>query len=602
MGVELPQYRSTSDKSCSYALNEFIDDPSVLDKRIMELQTVENTLLFRGMNDARYKMYASSQRHWIQKTQWVSAMKKSGYYDFIEEIIRRTDKLNEVQKYMQSQSLVSNDMFLMALMQHFGAPSPMIDFSESLLTSLSFALDNAKPSSGTNDLGNYISLYYVNRNFDWVQSTVQSVVQSSGSSIDQLVREHKKKYPNEQFDVKETLEDIEHLLYRQFRLDSEQSDITFIPLGGPSLGRVKVNIPILNFSCDYEIINDRIVKQQGMFFMNNTESEPLVELMNKITKQKMFCCLNIHKDLIPYIIDKYLTPKSINHTTVYDDDNPQVKSLEKSIKGLLPQLAILVLSCDKYSDLWDDFFNLKERFWSDCPYPCYLATDTLDYQRDGVKLIHFGNIRTWSICARKALEQIEEPYVALFLEDAFIYKKIDTSIVASNLHFCIDHKSDFLTMERNRMPKNKSKIEQMAPHIWRIDCHQKYGIDTSAAIWDKNFFCRALEKSDCNAWEFEVNYCREAETEVGLQGEIFFDDRQPFNISPVEVVRIGKLTPDAIKFYKKLGYDIDTSKREMISPLKMKLYNLKVFLKYGTSIPNAPIKFLAKVLGFKFYS
>ena len=40
------------------------------------------------------------------------------------------------------------------------------------------------------------------------------------------------------------------------------------------------------------------------------------------------------------------------------------------------KLAILMLSCDKYSDLWDDFFNLKERFWPDCPYHCYLATDT----------------------------------------------------------------------------------------------------------------------------------------------------------------------------------------------------------------------------------
>lgn len=264
-------------------------------------------------------------------------------------------------------------------------------------------------------------------------------------------------------------------------------------------------------------------------------------------------------------------------------------------------LAILVLSCDKYSDLWDDFFNLKERFWSDCPYPCYLATDTLDYQRDGVKLIHFGNIRTWSICARKALEQIEEPYVALFLEDAFIYKKIDTSIVASNLQFCIDHKSDFLTMERNRMEKALTPEDQVTPHIWRIYRHRKYGIDTSAAIWKKNFLMKELEKEDCNAWQFEVNYCKEAESEEGLQGNIFFDDRQPFNISPVEVVRVGKLNPLALRFFKKQGYTIDTSKRGKLGLVKTIWDNSE---NYFARIPilSKVIKYVCRIFGKEFFS
>ena len=157
-------------------------------------------------------------------------------------------------------------------------------------------------------------------------------------------------------------------------------------------------------------------------------------------------------------------------------------------------LAILVLSCDKYSDVWDDFFNLKEKFWPDCPYKCYLATDTKSYHRDGVETIHFGNIRTWSICATKAIEQIKEPYIALFLEDAFIYKQIVTSIIEENLNIFVKNKMDFLTMERNRMEKTFTPANQIAPHIWRIERHRKYGIDTSAAIWNKEFLRKALKK------------------------------------------------------------------------------------------------------------
>lgn len=263
-------------------------------------------------------------------------------------------------------------------------------------------------------------------------------------------------------------------------------------------------------------------------------------------------------------------------------------------------LAILVLSCDKYSDLWDDFFNLKERFWSDCPYPCYLATDTVDYQREGVQLIHFGNIRTWSICARKAIEQIKEPYVALFLEDAFIYKKIDSSIIADDLNFAINQKADFLTLERNRMQKSLSAEVQLAPHIWRIDRHRKYGIDTSAAIWDKGFLMKELEKEDCNAWQFEVNYCKEAASEEGLKGNIFFDDRQPFNISPVEVVQLGQLSTDAIKFFRNNGYDIQSQRGRMG-------WRQMLYFRYRNRLEKVPIlgkaiRGICKLLGIKFFS
>lgn len=271
------------------------------------------------------------------------------------------------------------------------------------------------------------------------------------------------------------------------------------------------------------------------------------------------------------------------------------------IENKTSELAILMLSCDKYSDLWDDFFNLKERFWPDCPYHCYLATDTKEYHRDGVDVIHFGSIRTWSICATKAIEQIREPYIALFLEDAFICKKIDTSVIEENLNLFIERKMDFLTMERNRMEKALTLEDQVAPHIWRIYRHRKYGIDTSAAIWDKEFFRKALEKEDCNAWQFEVNYCKEAESEDGLQGEIFFDDRQPFNISPVEVVRLGEFNPDAISFYKKLGYKINTSQREVMSFWRKSFINMKMLL-CDVPILGDTIKWISRLFGVKYFS
>lgn len=332
---KLPEYKSFVEKEEQFCNNEYVNNEDDLDKLIIRLQSMEQSLIFRGVSEASYKMFASSQRHWKQKTDWVARMGHGDYYSFIEEIIRRTECLDEVQQYMQQHNVHTNDMFLMALMQHFEAPSPMIDFSENLLTGLFFASDwndSKWVDSGNQEIEDYVSLYYISKEFDWVEANVQSVMQSAADSIERLATDAIAK--GYTFDTKETEENICRLLYRQFRLDSHQSDITFIPLGGPSLGRVKIDIPSINVHCEYEIINDRIVKQQGMFIMNNTVDEPLVEVMNKQSKQKMFCCVNIHKKLLPYLCEKFLVPANKVHDMVYENDKEDVKKLLDAVGSL----------------------------------------------------------------------------------------------------------------------------------------------------------------------------------------------------------------------------------------------------------------------------
>jgi hypothetical protein len=38
--------------------------------------------------------------------------------------------------------------------------------------------------------------------------------------------------------------------------------------------------------------------------------------------------------------------------------------------------VVLVLSCDHYRDLWPAVTMLFNRYWPDCPWPKYLASDT----------------------------------------------------------------------------------------------------------------------------------------------------------------------------------------------------------------------------------
>ncbi len=43
------------------------------------------------------------------------------------------------------------------------------------------------------------------------------------------------------------------------------------------------------------------------------------------------------------------------------------------------QTAVLVVSCDNYSDVWSPFFELYSRFWPDCPFNTYLISNTKEY-------------------------------------------------------------------------------------------------------------------------------------------------------------------------------------------------------------------------------
>lgn len=89
-------------------------------------------------------------------------------------------------------------------------------------------------------------------------------------------------------------------------------------------------------------------------------------------------------------------------------------------------VAFMVVSCDKYADLWDPFFHCLRKYWPDCPYPVYLLTNHKSYDAPGVTVVNIGDDRSYADNLRTALRQIGEPWVILFLEDVFVSEHVDT--------------------------------------------------------------------------------------------------------------------------------------------------------------------------------
>ncbi len=72
-------------------------------------------------------------------------------------------------------------------------------------------------------------------------------------------------------------------------------------------------------------------------------------------------------------------------------------------------VAVLVISCDAYRDLWRPFFELFWRHWPDCPYPVHLGSELYTHADSRVRRLDVGAQPDWSTACARMLERIEAP-------------------------------------------------------------------------------------------------------------------------------------------------------------------------------------------------
>lgn len=269
MFVPLPQYASQSDKNSRYRQSLYIDNEQDLKKEIDNLLAHNDEFIYRGIYDASYKMYSSSQRLWFLDDNRMLRLGCTDYYDTIECLIKLAVNQPDVQQYIQQNNLPYNDFLILAMLQHFGSPSPMLDFSNNVLKGLFFAVDNMPTwtDKGTNNLDDYVSLYYIRKDIDWP-------------------------------DLAQKMAEESNMQYQKIR--PEYSNTFFLRVG------------------DYS-------------FLNNTKDIPFVEVMNSVCKKQHFCCLNIRKHLVPLIQSCYLQPNGITYNSVYCIGNAVSDQLPISI-------------------------------------------------------------------------------------------------------------------------------------------------------------------------------------------------------------------------------------------------------------------------------
>lgn len=269
------------------------------------------------------------------------------------------------------------------------------------------------------------------------------------------------------------------------------------------------------------------------------------------------------------------------------------------------KLSFIVLSCDKYKNAWDDFFNLRDKFWPDCSFKWLLITETEDYNRDGVEVVKCGKKLNWTGRFKYAAKVANTKYLGVFLEDYFIEERIDNNILTDLLKIMDEYSVSMINVGDvfswiTQQPHKQYFDEDK--NLIIIPKHLRYGISASLSIWRTSFLLDYLGDNDCSAWDFEMNSCRIADSEEGLPGLLLCDVRQPLHPSRIPVIVQGKLYPPCIRHFRKRGYNIDVSKYNVMTFGDKWRYNLK---HYSAKLPfgRKVMKWIAShLLGYKFFS
>jgi len=171
--------------------------------------------------------------------------------------------------------------------------------------------------------------------------------------------------------------------------------------------------------------------------------------------------------------------------------------------------AVLVLSCDPYSDLWTPFFTLFRKYWADCPFSVFLGAGLIAQPPNGVNILRSSAGRDWSQCLLDYLAAIDTDYVLLMLDDFFIRRRVDTEKILHCLKFAEAKQAAQVRLVARPGPQVRLRDENL---IGACDPRARYRVCAQAAIWRKDALRNLLVPGE-NAWEFETRATRRSESE-----------------------------------------------------------------------------------------
>lgn len=243
----------------------------------------KDDILFRGVNEASYKLYTSAQRLYITHD---LALSGKSVEDVIEGELEHLKHIDNglLKKYFGLLDVIDHDMLYLSFLQHYSGISPLIDFTTSIEKALFFMQEGVAYSDvGEDGIDNYSSLYY---------------------KFQSPKPRNLKNLPEQ--DIRDTFSFSR--MYQNARSIVFQSE------------QINVDSPK---KCSFANLN--LVAQDGRFLFYSDGINPLEENIS---------CVDIHKSLAPYI-KKTLEEKGITKESIYPQEETIAKmALQRALENI----------------------------------------------------------------------------------------------------------------------------------------------------------------------------------------------------------------------------------------------------------------------------
>lgn len=254
----------------------------------------KSNVLFRGQPDAKLMLYSSLQRLWIGRK---LSKHYGSYRQLIDNLIANSKEWNSglVSRYLKNAGWHETEMSILSIMQHYGVPTPLLDFTYDINKSLFFATQNIDFSPPVSEIEKYFSIYYIYKDNPVLSMSDMAIKEALSNAKD-----------NNLISVRE--------------LDATMKFNMALIDNADEAYRIQNNLNILN--------------QEGAFIFNSSPTDPLevhyyrytprlkkaLSKVNERYTQEIGGCININKKITSQIRD-FLQGKGIDKYSMFPDLN-----------------------------------------------------------------------------------------------------------------------------------------------------------------------------------------------------------------------------------------------------------------------------------------